>query len=156
VSGNGGLTCPSSACRPGNLLIGIVMPDGRVGSVEPPLEVDAAFADRVSADPGTPGESRFRFARECVTTACRQWRNDQCQVGHAAATVAERLEIVEGLPRCAIRSTCRWWQQEGRAACAACQWVVHTSARAETPNGTMTDPSWIATEAADTPHPTEA
>ena len=93
------------------------------------LEIDKAFVARASADPGQPAESRFRFAGACQTVACRQWQDNQCQVGVAAATVAKRLEIVEGLPRCAIRPNCRWWHQEGSAACAACAWVVHTPTR---------------------------
>ena len=117
----------------GSLLIGIVMPDGHVCSMDPPLEIDAGFVDKASADLDHPAESRFRFAGACVTTGCQQWRNEQCQVGRAAAIVAERLEITEELPRCAIRSRCRWWRQEGRAACAACAWVVHTTMRSADP-----------------------
>jgi len=97
--------------------------------MDPPLEIGAGFVDRVSADPDHPAESRFRFAGACVTTACQQWRNEQCQVGRAASIVAKRLDPIEELPRCAIRARCRWWWQEGRAACAACAWVVHTTMR---------------------------
>ncbi len=36
--------------------------------------------------------------------------------------------VVSGLPRCAIRPTCRWFREQGRAACIRCPQVV-TDAR---------------------------
>jgi hypothetical protein len=32
--------------------------------------------------------------------------------------------VVDALPACAIRPACRWWQQEGKAACQRCPQVV--------------------------------
>lgn len=32
--------------------------------------------------------------------------------------------VVDALPACLIRPTCRWYQQEGRAACMRCPQVV--------------------------------
>ena len=39
--------------------------------------------------------------------------------------IVENLpDVVEQLPPCSIRSNCRWWQQEGRAACIRCPQVI--------------------------------
>jgi uncharacterized paraquat-inducible protein A len=39
--------------------------------------------------------------------------------------IVEQLPTVtEALPPCAIRRDCRWWQQEGKAACMRCPQVV--------------------------------
>ena len=32
--------------------------------------------------------------------------------------------VVETLPACQIRSSCRWWLQEGKAACYRCPQMV--------------------------------
>jgi hypothetical protein len=32
--------------------------------------------------------------------------------------------VVDKLPACAIRAECRWWHQEGKAACLRCPQVV--------------------------------
>ena len=46
-----------------------------------------------------------------------------------AARIATMLDpVVSGLPRCAIRPTCRWFREQGRAACVRCPQVV-TEAR---------------------------
>jgi len=42
-----------------------------------------------------------------------------------AAMIVQWLpSVVDTLPPCAIRPACRWWQQEGKAACVRCPQVV--------------------------------
>jgi hypothetical protein len=39
--------------------------------------------------------------------------------------VVEKLPAVaEDLPPCSIRRNCRWWQQEGKAACQRCPQII--------------------------------
>jgi hypothetical protein len=46
----------------------------------------------------------------------------RCQL---AARIVEMLpEVTESLPPCTIQPTCRWYRQEGRAACFRCPQVV--------------------------------
>ncbi|WP_432840898.1 hypothetical protein [Dactylosporangium sp. CA-092794] len=117
-------TCPSSMCAPGNLLIGVVRPDGTLAPVRPPLELDAVFVDRATAGE-RPAEARMRFAGPCVTSQCRHWRDQRCGVADLAADAAAAGVPAE-LPACPIRATCRWWAQRGAAACRVCQTIVHT------------------------------
>jgi hypothetical protein len=41
-----------------------------------------------------------------------------------AKTVQLAPVVVEKLKPCAIRAECRWWQQEGKAACVRCPQVA--------------------------------
>lgn len=39
--------------------------------------------------------------------------------------IVEKLPaVVEQLPPCSIRRDCRWWQQEGKAACMRCPQII--------------------------------
>ena len=64
----------------------------------------------------------MRFAARCEESACQHFDGTNCQL---ATRVARALEpVVRHLPACAIRRTCRWHAQEGRAACLRCPQVV--------------------------------
>jgi hypothetical protein len=120
---DGALTCPSSHGAPGNLLIGIVAGDGSVMAVRPPLPVDETFVDQARHASERPPEARFRFAGPCETNSCRQWTGSRCAVGDIAAATHRGPQPLQP---CAIRPTCRWWAQNGAAACRGCTLVVHT------------------------------
>ncbi|MFH8386065.1 hypothetical protein ACH4E7_34960 [Kitasatospora sp. NPDC018058] len=125
-----GATCPSSLCAPGHLLLGIVRPNGTVAALRRPLTVDAEFAARASAPGLRPPEARFRFAGPCVGAACGQWEAERCTLGDALAAAAQEIGADDAggpLPPCAVRPTCRWWQQGGPAVCHVCDRIVHTS-----------------------------
>jgi len=64
----------------------------------------------------------FRFAAPCATRGCQHFDGTDCQL--AKRTVENLPEAVDILPPCSIRSTCRWWSQEGKAACLRCPKVV--------------------------------
>lgn len=64
----------------------------------------------------------FRIAAPCVGTGCKHFTGLKCSL--AERTVQLLPEAVGGLPPCKIRTTCRWWQQEGKAACMRCPQVV--------------------------------
>jgi hypothetical protein len=71
--------------------------------------------------PVTPAEV-FRAASPCETKDCQHFDGTNCRL---ATRVAEQLPAVaEQLPPCAIRRDCRWWQQEGSAACFRCPQVI--------------------------------
>ncbi|WP_299864695.1 hypothetical protein [uncultured Hoeflea sp.] len=124
--------CPSAACEPGSRLHGLFGPDGRLMRLSPPLEIDQSFVE--AARQGRSPTKRFRFTSECVEGRCGQWRDGKCGVaikareqlaGHAGAEAHVRPGgRSSALPACAIRSTCRWFAQEGGDICAACSFVV--------------------------------
>ncbi len=119
-----GKTCPSSTCTPGNSLIGIRGPDGRIKALRTPLPVTAEFAQEAARS--GPPEARMRFASACQTSGCSQWTGTRCgvidRVLHHLEAVPEVLRT--DLQPCAIRATCRWFDQSGATACHGCDLVV--------------------------------
>lgn len=75
------------------------------------------------AGPVDPTEV-FRFAAPCAKKGCQHFddHGDSCRL--VSKTVQMAPIVVHALPRCAIRRECRWWQQEGVAACHRCPQVV--------------------------------
>jgi hypothetical protein len=74
-----------------------------------------------AATPAGPTEV-FRAAAPCMERGCKHFDGARCQL---ASRVASMLDpVVSELPRCAIRPACRWFRQEGRAACLRCPQVA--------------------------------
>jgi hypothetical protein len=115
------LTCPSWQCEPGATLLGVVNAGGTVGYITPALEVDEDFVAR--AHRGRTPERRFRFAGPCVEGRCRHWTGERCGVIDEVMSTPDP-PAVESLPRCSIRSNCRWFDQAGADACRVCPFVV--------------------------------
>jgi hypothetical protein len=73
------------------------------------------------AEPVAPTEI-FRFAASCAGKGCQHFDGANCRL---ASRIIENIPAVtEALPPCSIRPSCRWWQQEGRAACMRCPQIV--------------------------------
>lgn len=66
----------------------------------------------------------FRFAAPCFKTGCPHFHAEQAACQLAARVVEFAPVVVNKLAPCAIRSQCRWWQQEGMAGCQRCPQVV--------------------------------
>jgi hypothetical protein len=67
-------------------------------------------------------EEVFRVAAPCAESGCVHFGNNQCSL---AMRIAEQLDPVQDSPpRCAIRSRCRWWDEQGVEACRRCPQVV--------------------------------
>jgi hypothetical protein len=114
--------CPSSRCRPGATLLGIVGADGRVQFVSDRIVVDDDFVQAARA--GRAPEKRFRFGDACVTGACRQWTGARCGVIDRVIEDLASGTPRTGLPDCSIRPACRWYSQRGAAACGVCPEVI--------------------------------
>ncbi|HLQ51924.1 MAG TPA: hypothetical protein VK129_10530 [Terriglobales bacterium] len=67
----------------------------------------------------------FRFAAHCEEKKCRHFDGSHCQL--ATRIVQILPAVTDGLPPCLIRAECRWFQQEGKAACMRCPQVVTES-----------------------------
>ena len=74
-----------------------------------------------SAAPVRPGQV-FRIAARCDEHCCAHFDGTRCRL--ATRIVQILPAVTEGLPACLIRPTCRWYQQEGRAACLRCPQVI--------------------------------
>ena len=106
----------------GSVVLGVVTGTAevpRVGYLTQPQPVtDELLA---LADPVKPTEV-FRFAAPCAGRGCKHFDGSDCRL--VARTVQLLPNVVDVLPPCRIRPSCRWWQQEGKEACMRCPQVV--------------------------------
>jgi hypothetical protein len=117
------MMCPSA--QPGMTdlhVLGVISREGETPRV-------AYVDERVSATPevleaAAPAQVAqvFRLAGRCEEKKCTHFDGAKCQL---AVRIAKLLpEAVDALPACAIRSECRWFRQEGRAACLRCPQIM--------------------------------
>lgn len=67
----------------------------------------------------------FRIAVTCQESRCVHFDGADCKLAHRIVDLLPAA--AETLPRCAIRASCRWFKQEGSAACRRCPLVAtHT------------------------------
>jgi hypothetical protein len=64
----------------------------------------------------------FRIAAPCANGGCLHFAEGACSL--AQRVVAVMPPVVAGLPACQIRRSCRWFHQEGKAACFRCPQVI--------------------------------
>jgi hypothetical protein len=81
----------------------------------------------------------FRFAAPCAGHACQHFDGSNCHL--VQKTVRLLSPVVDTLPPCHLRSQCRWWQQEGKAACLRCPQVVTEIANPTEQLRQVTDPA---------------
>jgi hypothetical protein len=115
--------CPSDLpTMDGSVVFGVAGEGGRgelLGYLARTVPVTAEVL--ALAAPVEPTEI-FRFAAPCAGHACGHFDGSNC-------LLAERLvrllpPVADGLPACQLRPQCRWWQQEGKAACLRCPQIV--------------------------------
>jgi hypothetical protein len=81
-----------------------------------------ATDDVLAAAAPVPVTQVFRLAARCEERRCTHFDGHKCQL---AVRIVEMLdEVTEALPPCVIRRTCRWFAQEGRAACLRCPQIL--------------------------------
>jgi hypothetical protein len=64
----------------------------------------------------------FRIAAPCAGSGCQHFDGKRCTL--AQRTVQLLAPVVDAPPPCRLRPQCRWWQQEGQAACLRCPQIV--------------------------------
>ncbi|MBD2198632.1 MULTISPECIES: nitrogen fixation protein [Calothrix] len=115
--------CPSA--RPeseDSVIFGIIsgtVAEPRVAYLKQPQKLTNELIAKAS--PITPAEI-FRTAAPCATKGCQHFDGQDCRL---ATRIVQKLPaIAQELPPCAIRRDCRWWKQEGKAACMRCPQVI--------------------------------
>ena len=125
MSTEANILCPSANHKePDAVLFAVVG-----GTAERPevayLDETQAITDEILAMAGSVDPTEvFRFAAPCAKTGCQHFNGEQARCQLAAKVVQLVPIAVNKLAPCAIRSTCRWWQQEGVAGCQRCLQVV--------------------------------
>ena len=115
--------CPSAQPEmAGSTVFGVVggtVEEPRVGYLDDPRPVTPELL--TLCWPVKPTEV-FRFAAPCAGTACQHFDGTDCRL--VAKIVDRTPTVVEILPACRLRPRCRWWLQEGAAACMRCPIIV--------------------------------
>lgn len=127
VESNPNLLCPSAqADWKGAKAFGVVggtVKEPRVSYFAEPQQVTQELLDLTS--PVSPTEV-LRIAAPCAKSRCQHFDGMNCQL--VSRTVAYLQPVAEKLPPCQIRSSCRWWHEQGKDACFRCPQVVTDSA----------------------------
>jgi hypothetical protein len=118
--------CPSAQpgmdnCR----ILGVVQQDGPTPMLGYLNEPVPATPDLLAmAAPLKPTEV-FRLAATCAEHACPHYDGADCRL--ATRVVQLMPAVVTLLPPCLIRKECRWYSQEGGAACTRCPGIATVS-----------------------------
>lgn len=115
--------CPSAQPEiPGSVAFGVIAGSAenpRVAWIERPVPVTKELLALTA--PVAPTQV-LRIAASCQEKACCHFDGTDCRL--ATRLVQLIPAVVESLPPCRIRPDCRWFLQEGRAACRVCPQVV--------------------------------
>jgi hypothetical protein len=79
---------------------------------------DALLAKTGSIEP----TEVLRFAAPCQERKCQHFDGTDCRL--VTRIVQILPAVVDTLPPCTIRASCRWFGQEGRSACVRCPQIV--------------------------------
>jgi hypothetical protein len=118
--------CPSAQpgmdnCR----VLGVVQQDGPAPRIVYLNELlPATDAVLGLAAPLKPTEV-FRLSATCAEHKCPHFDGADCQLATRIVNILPA--VVDGLPPCTIRKDCRWYSQEGGAACRRCPDVTTVS-----------------------------
>lgn len=117
------ILCPSAQPdMPGSMAFGIIQGSAeqpRVAWIERPVPVTE---DLLALTGPVPPTQVLRIAARCQEAACCHFDGTDCRL--ATRLVQLMPAVVDSLPPCRIRPDCRWFLQEGKAACARCPQVV--------------------------------
>jgi hypothetical protein len=120
------IMCPSAQPEmTGSVAFGVVggtAAEPRVSWIEKPVPVTL---DLLALTGAVPPTQVLRIAAPCQENACRHFDGADCRL--ATKLVQLMPAVTQSLPPCRIRPDCRWFLQEGRAACAVCPQIVTSS-----------------------------
>jgi hypothetical protein len=115
--------CPSTSVGNSTVFLGMITPARKVAYVTPQMPLDVV-RDTLDDSEGAL-ERRYRFAGPCVTSKCGFWTGEYCGLGaKLVESYQDTGEPQLELPKCAIRRTCRWFAEQGPAACSPCSYVI--------------------------------
>ena len=91
----------------------------RVAYLKPGVRVPTAMLAKLGAVEPT---QVFRFAAACEEHRCSHFDGARCQLGER---IARQLDpVVDSLPPCQIRVSCRWFAEQGGEVCLRCPQIV--------------------------------
>jgi hypothetical protein len=117
------LKCPSAQPGMGDVLVlGVVSRDADEPQLAYLDEPVAPTPEMLELAAPLAVSQVFRLSARCEEKKCTHFDGSRCQL---AVRIANLLpEVVDQLPACNIRPDCRWFRQEGRAACLRCPQIM--------------------------------
>lgn len=118
--------CPSAqpgmdGCR----VLGVVQRDGPTPMLQYLSETLPATPEVLAMAAPLKATEVFRLAATCAEHKCPHYDGTDCRL---ATRVVQILPVaVDTLPPCIIRKDCRWYSQEGGAACKRCPVITTAS-----------------------------
>ncbi len=100
-------------------VVGGTTEEPRVSWIEKPVPVTG---DLLALTGSVPPTQVLRIAAPCQENSCCHFDGVDCRL--ATKLVQLIPPVTQSLPPCRIRPDCRWFVQEGRAACAVCPQIV--------------------------------
>ncbi len=132
--------CPSAQPEmAGSIVFGIVggtVEEPRLGYLDEPQPVTEDLL--ALSGPVKPTEV-FRFAAPCAGSSCRHFDGADCTLAKKTARLLPA--VVDRLPPCRLHPKCRWWRQEGKAACMRCPMIVTEDYRPTDQQRQLVDPT---------------
>ena len=116
--------CPSARAEmPGARVFGLVLGTPEMAQTAYLDQVRPATPEMLAlSGPVQPNEI-FRIAAPCAGHGCQHFDGSNCQLAQRVVQILPA--VADNLPPCRIRAECRWWKQEGRAACVRCPQIQH-------------------------------
>jgi hypothetical protein len=115
--------CPSAQPEiAGSVAFGVVSgtaENPRVAWIETTVPVTS---DLLALTGAVPPTQVLRIAAPCQEKACCHFDGRDCRLANRLVQLIP--EVSASLPPCRIRSDCRWFLQEGGAACRRCPQIV--------------------------------
>jgi len=99
-------------------VLGVVRRDGPSPMLEYLREPLSATPEVLAMAAPLKATEVFRLAATCAEHKCPHFDGADCRL--AARVVRILPTVVDTLPPCIIRQQCRWYAQEGGAACKRC------------------------------------
>jgi hypothetical protein len=118
--------CPSAQpgmddCR----VLGVVQQDGPAPRLVYLNQILPATDDVLALSAPLKPTEVFRLAATCAEHKCPHFDGADCRL--ATRVVQILPAVVNALPPCTIRKDCRWYSQEGGAACRRCPEITTVS-----------------------------
>jgi len=115
------LLCPSAQPHvPGAAVHGVVdSATGRIAYLEARVPVTPELL--ASTSPMLPTQV-LRVSAPCQEESCAHFANSTCTLGERLVSILPASE--QTIVRCAIRVSCRWFHEQGKAACLRCDLIV--------------------------------
>ena len=125
-----GASCPSAQPdMDGARIFGVVggtPEEPRIGYLQRQAVVDGPMLARLGS---VPTIQVFRFAASCEESRCVHFDGAHCSL---AKRIVRKLEpVVDALPSCLVRATCRWYAEQGGEVCRRCPQVITMIPRAD-------------------------